>query len=395
MKRVLFMVGSMNIGGVEKSLLSLLSVLPKGKFDITILLLEKKGVFLEYIPDWVNVKEVKWFRNVMPIIMQPPNQTVKGYLNFRQWFKIPSFIFSYLLSKKFNDRYYYYKEVFKDVPYNTNLYDIAISYAGPTDIIDFYIANKVKATKKISWVHFDVSKHLINEKLYKKIYNVFDKVFVVSKEAKKRLIEKVPTVENKAEIFNNIISFDLINKMSAENVYFDERFKGTKILTVGRLSKEKGQDLAIKALAKLLKEGYEVRWYCVGDGNDRKIYEKLIEEYNLKSDFILLGSTPNPYPYIANADIYVQTSRHEGYCLTIAEAKCLKKTIVTTNFIGAYEQIVDGETGFIVECNEETLYRKIKYLIDNKEECIKVSQNLSKDKIDTTEEVQKLINYIM
>ena len=80
-------------------------------------------------------------------------------------------------------------------------------------------------------------------------------------------------------------------------------------------------------------DGYKVKWYCVGDGNARKEYEELIKERKLEGDFILLGAIPNPYPYMKNADIYVQTSRHEGYCLTLAEAKCLCKFIISTNFI--------------------------------------------------------------
>ena len=182
--------------------------------------------------------------------------------------------------------------------------------------------------------------------------------------------------------------------MSKETVEFDEGYKGTKIVTVGRLSKEKGQDIAIKVLCKLRKDGYDVRWYCIGDGNYRNEYEILIEKYGLKDDFILLGAKSNPYPYMAKADIYVQTSRHEGYCLTLAEAKCLSKPIVTTNFIGAYEQIEDGHTGFIVGCNEEELYIKIKYLLDNKIEQDKLRENLSSNNFDTKEEIQKLFNYI-
>ena len=360
MKKILFMVSNMNIGGVEKSLLSLLSVIPKEKYDITILVLEKKGGFLEYIPDWVRVEEATWFKKINPIIMQPPQQTIKDYYNNKKYTKIPSFIWAYFVSKQFNNRFFYYKQVFKNVPSNSNIYDVAIAYQGPTDMIDYYIANKVKATKKISWVHFDVSKHLINEKLYNKLYKNLDKVFVVSKEAKRRLLEKIPSVESKANVFRNIVPNHLINEMSKEAAEFDDEYKGTKIVTVGRLSLEKGQDLAIKTLSKLRKDGYEVRWYCIGDGNHRKGYEILIEKYGLKDDFLLLGAKTNPYSYMAKADIYVQPSRHEGYCLTLAEAKCLAKPIVTTNFIGAYEQIEDGYTGFIVECDEEELYRKIK-----------------------------------
>ncbi|TCN22201.1 glycosyltransferase [Mesobacillus foraminis] len=378
MKKVLFMLSSMNVGGVEKSFLSLLSTFPKNQYKVTLLLLEKKGDFLELIPNWVKIEEVEWYTSIKPIIMQSPHQTVKGYLKNLQPQRVPGFITAYLLSKYLDDRYTYYEHVIKNIPNNKTIYDIAISYQGPTDIIDFYIANKVEARKKISWVHFDVSKYYINKNLYLKLYSKFDQLNVVSKLARKELINLFPSISNKVKVFPNIVETRVIQSMSKEIIEFDDNYKGIKILTVGRLSVEKGQDFAILALSKLRKLGYDVRWYCIGEGKYREQLEVMVKEHNLEKEFVLLGSTSNPYPYIAKADIYVQTSRHEGYCLTLAEAKCLAKPIVTTNFIGAYEQIRDGENGFIVQMNDKEIYRGVKNLIDNSEIRRKFSENLSK-----------------
>ena len=394
MKKILFMISSMNIGGVEKSLLSLLSAIPKDKYEITILTLDKKGGFLEYIPNNVKLIEAEWFKYIKPIIMDSPQNIIKRYIKNYEFLKILSFIYSYFKTKKTNDRYIYYKHVLKSIPECKEKYDAAIAYAGPTEIIDAYISRKVKAEKKIAWVHFDISKHKINKKLYNNLYERFDKIFAVSNECKKKLDEIIPAVRNKSEVLFNIVSEDLINEMSESYVDFDDNYKGIKIITVGRLSKEKGQDLAIKALAKLKKDRYDVKWYCIGEGNSRQEFEQLIKEYKLEENFLLLGATSNPYPYIKNADIYVQTSRHEGYCLTLAEAKALNKPIVTTNFIGAYEQIKDNENGIIVNCNENDLADAIKKLIGKKEICSRFSNKLREEKIDTTSEISKLLNYI-
>ena len=393
-KKILFMVSSMNIGGVEKSLLSLLAVIPKEKYEITILTLDKKGGFLEYIPNNVKLIEAEWFKYIKPIIMDSPQNIIKRYIKNYEFLKILSFIYSYFKTKKTNDRYIYYKHVLKSIPECKEKYDVAIAYAGPTEIIDAYISHKVKAEKKIAWVHFDISKHKINKKLYNNLYERFNKIFAVSNVCKKKLDEIMPAVRNKSEVLLNIVSENLINEMSESNIDFDDNYKGIKIITVGRLSKEKGQDLAIKALAKLKKDRYDVKWYCIGEGNSRQEFEQLIKEYNLENDFLLLGATSNPYPYIKNADIYVQTSRHEGYCLTLAEAKVLNKPIVTTNFIGAYEQIKNNENGFIVSCNENDLADAIRNLIDEKKFCSKFSKKLREEKIDTTNEVNKLLDYI-
>ncbi|MFC3904125.1 glycosyltransferase [Clostridium disporicum] len=393
-KKVLFMVSSMNIGGVEKSLLSLLSVIPKDKYDVTILTLEKKGGFLGYIPSHIRIEEATWFKDIKPIIMESPQSTLKRYLAKGKLFKIPSFVYSYYKSKNTGDRYIYYKNILKSIPDNEEIYDVAIAYAGPTEIIDAYIGYKVNAKKKIGWIHFDISKHNINEKLYKTLYEKFNKIFVVSNEANKKLNEIIPNTVGKSEVLLNIISKDLVCNMASEEIDFDDKFDGIKIVTVGRLSREKGQDLAINALLKLKQDGYKVRWYCVGEGNARDEYEKLIKEKNLEGNFILLGANPNPYPYIKKSDIYVQTSRHEGYCLTLAEAKCLCKPIVTTNFIGAYEQIKNKINGFIVNQNEDDIYEKIKFIIDNNYIRDKFISNLNNTTLNTVDNVNKLLDYI-
>lgn len=208
------------------------------------------------------------------------------------------------------------------------------------------------------------------------------------------MIEKIPSDEHKIEVFKNIISSESIKEMAQEKEEFDSEFKGTKIVTVGRLSKEKGQDIAIKVLANLIKNGYNVRWYCIGDGVDKKAYENLIEEYGLTSEFILLGSKENPYPYIKMADIYVQPSRHEGFCLTLAEARYLQKPIITTDFSGSYEQITDNYDGFIVRVDEDELYEKIKFLLNNPGKSNEFTMNLRKINANRLNEVSKLYKFI-
>lgn len=393
-KKILFMVGSMSIGGVEKSLLSLLEVIPNDKYDITLLLLERRGEFLKCIPEHIKVKEAEWFKGIKPIIMESPQNIIKRYLKQGKILKIPTFIYSYHKAKNTNNRYIYYKNILKSIPYNYEFYDVAIAYSGPTEIIDAYITHKVNANKKIGWIHFDISKHKINKQLYEILYEKFNKIYVVSKEANKKLNEIIPSTIGKSEVLLNVISKDLIFELANKEVEFDKQFYGIKILTVGRLSKEKGQDLAINVLYRLKKDGYKVRWYCVGDGISKKEYENLIKEKKLEENFVLLGEKVNPYPYIKNADIYVQPSRHEGYCLTLAEAKCLCKPIVSTNFIGAYEQIENGFNGFIVESDEYKLYEKVKYIIDNKDIRNRIINNLKMDTLNNSNNIDKLLDYI-
>ncbi|MEH7464868.1 glycosyltransferase, partial [Bacillus thuringiensis] len=298
--------------------------------------------------------------------------------------------FLYLLSKVMKDRSIFFKYVLRDFPVMDNQYDVAVAYAGPMDFISYFVVNKIAAKKKVQWIHFDVTKIYFNKIFSSKIYNKFDKVFVVSDEARSKLIGMIPSLKKKTEVFSNIVSSKLIHNQTKEGKGFYDKYTGLRILTVGRLASEKGQDLAIRVLARLIRDGYKVKWYCLGEGASRKKYEQLIVECDLKDKFVLLGADPNPYPYIEQCDIYVQPSRYEGYCITLAEARCLHKAIVTTNFTGAKEQIKDGKTGLIVNVDENEIYEAVKKLINNHDLCRYFSGNLAKEHFDTAYEMNRL-----
>lgn len=157
-----------------------------------------------------------------------------------------------------------------------------------------------------------------------------------------------------------------IKKQALEENVFKDSFSGITIVTVARLSIEKGQDMIPEITRKLLDDGLSIRWYCIGEGELRETIEDNIEKYNVNENVMLLGNKENPYPYINECDIYVQTSRSECYCTTVMEAKCLKKPIVITEVNGSSEQIENGKNGLIVKCNVEDIYLGIYKLISNK-----------------------------
>ena len=111
-----------------------------------------------------------------------------------------------------------------------------------------------------------------------------------------------------------------------------------------------------------------------GEGDFRSDIEKEIEKYNLKDCFILLGNCKNPYAYIKNADICVQPSSYEGYSVAVFEEKYFKKPVVVTNIPSNFEMIRDKENGIIVERKSDDIYRGVKYLLDNPEDCRRIAQ---------------------
>ncbi|MGG2060239.1 glycosyltransferase [Priestia megaterium] len=391
-KKIVFMIINMNVGGTEKALLNMISEIPKDKYDITILMLEEYGGFLNSIPREVNVEYLNEYKKIKDVLNNPPHITSLNL--FKKGKVLEAFKLSivHLLSKITKDRSIFFQHVLKKYPVLKGEYDMAVAYAGPMDFISYFIVNNIRAKKKIQWVHFDITKIGFNKQFASKIYNKFDKIFVVSEEARSKFVKMVPQLKEKSEVFLNIVSPNIIHNQSKEGKGFKDSFDGLRILTVGRLTIEKGQDLAIQALSKLIKHGYKVKWYCIGEGNSKGKYEKLVERYNLHEHFIFLGANPNPHPYINQCDIYVQPSRYEGYCITIMEARCLKKPIVTTDVNGAREQIVNEENGLIVGIDENEIYKAVEKLINSKELRNKFSSNLSNENFNSAIEMKKLFN---
>ena len=116
----------------------------------------------------------------------------------------------------------------------------------------------------------------------------------------------------------------------------------------------------------------------------------MVAEKKLTETFIFAGGQDNPYPYFKYCDIYVQPSRFEGYCITVAEARVFRKPIVATDFDGAREQLKDNETGVIVPCTVERIAEAVEKLLTSRDLQEKFSVNLSKEKIDSQAKVLEL-----
>ncbi|MCM3574704.1 glycosyltransferase [Mesobacillus subterraneus] len=378
-KKVLFMVISMNVGGTEKALLNMISMMPKKEYDITIQMLEKKGGFIKSIPEWVKIKTLDEYKKIKEILNDPPPRVIMGLLKKRKLLTAFIMLILYSLTHLTKERSILYQYLLRNIRFKEE-YDVAVAYAGPMDFISYFVVKKIKAKLKYQWIHFDITKVGFNPYFARKIYRKFNNIFVVSKEGQTKLLNTIPNLKNKTETFYNVLLKEEIQRMADQGQGFQDNFNGIRILTVGRLSIEKGQDITIPVLSKLRHEGYDVKWYCIGEGKARKEYEKLISDFNVRNEFILLGTNPNPYPFMKECDLYVQPSRHEGYCITLGEAMSLNIPIICTDFTGAKEQIKHNINGVLVNFNQEQLYQEIKRIIDDKKfrkELIENSKSLS------------------
>ena len=335
----------MVLGGVETELITILSRFDKTEYDITLLLLyEQDKSVIEKIPEGVKVVNLGINRRYY----------CSG-LSGLVWERLRRFELGSALGLCA-------KKIFSSSPTGANVnidkiptlegeWDVAVCYHIHSPIMMRYVADKVKAKRKIGWVHNDFSTTHYDIAKYESWLNKYDAFAAVSERLCKELIERCPSLRDKAEVVHNIVDERLILERSKKTEELDERFaggEGVKLLTVGRFVEQKGFDIAVEA-AKILKEReLNFTWYIIGYGAEEENIRALVEKYNLGDRFIILGRRDNPYIYMAGCDLYVQPSRHEGYPITLCEALALDKTVLCTDFAGARELIESEDDGVVV-----------------------------------------------
>lgn len=354
-KKVFFLVFSLNVGGVEKSLINLLSFLPAECYDIHVGLVWPEGKLMDLLQPNIKVNVIYDLSERWKELNDPPLKTIKKYFFSCCFLKAMIAFWIYLKCKLSGSFFWWTDYVLANSNGILEMFDLAIAYAGPATDIDYYICKKVQAKKKIGWVHFDISKFGIDKKTINQLYKQYERIFVVSETGKALFDQVFPQFKRKAEVFHNIVSPILVKKSAATGETFRDCFNGKRILTVGRISPEKGQLFAIYALRILVDKGYNIRWYFIGEGSDMIYCKNVAERLRLSEYVVFLGTKMNPYAFMRDCDIYMQPSRHEGFCITLAEALCFGNPIVATDFTGAREQLVDRENGFVVGMDAEAI----------------------------------------
>jgi glycosyltransferase involved in cell wall biosynthesis len=225
------------------------------------------------------------------------------------------------------------------------------------------------------------------------VYRKFDKIFCVSPSVCVRFLKDFPELGNIVESYKNLLLPQQIQKLSEETVTEKIDSKVVNIATVGRVSKEKGQEMIPSVIKMLQDRGVKVFWYIVGDGDDLDRIKEISCEYGVADSICFVGSKSNPYPYMKMCDIYVQPSYTEGYCLTVCEAAILGKPIVLTE-IAAAEILENGKTAIVVKPNINSITDGIEKLIFQPEIKRNLIKNLAELDLSNSQEIDKLLRII-
>lgn len=352
MKKMLIVMMHLGMGGAEKSLVNFLNELSPEDCMVDLLLFKKEGVLLEQIPKWINIIDTP--RDLAVLYGSQPQKAKEILLSMiRLYGTVCAIIKTHNSGRKQFVRWksYYTKHISK----LEKTYDIAVSYVSG-EIMN-YVVEKVDATFKATWVHTDYKASNGCPEDDEFYFDKLNKVITISDSCVDSIKNSFASeiIKRKVICLPNIVSASFIKQLA--EVQIDDSYQkhqSLKILSIGRLEKVKGFDMAIEAAKKLNEDNIDFEWLIIGEGSERKNLETLIDRFKLHNRVRLLGLKDNPYTYLKDCDIVVQTSRFEGKSIALDEAKIFGKPIVSTNYPTVYDQLSDDE-GIITEMNPKSI----------------------------------------
>lgn len=392
--RLLIYIHYLEIGGAERSLLGLLDALDPERVDIDLLVNQHTGEFMPLVPGYVNLlpqlPEYSAIERPIKDIVREGHFIIAlrrlwGKYQHRRHAKSAG----YPVADESILQY-----VFGSVtPALRNLsylgeYDLAISFLCPHNIV----LRKVKARKKVCWIHTDYSKVYINPANELPVWGGYDKIVSISEDVTEAFCGVFPSLRDKIIGIENILSPDFIRRqadMETVDAEIPRLQDGVNILSIGRFSVAKRFEAVPQICRILLDKGLKFKWYIIGYGHDGEI-RRNIERYNVADTLILLGKKSNPYPYIKACDVYAQPSIFEGKSVTVREAQILGKPPVITAYTTAGSQVNDGVDGCIVPLDIEGCAQGIYDFIHDEKGCRTISKNLAGNDFGNRAEIEKI-----
>tara|TARA_B110000090_G_scaffold55594_1_gene63402 strand:+ start:3577 stop:4794 length:1218 start_codon:yes stop_codon:yes gene_type:complete len=394
-KKLLFVNESLALAGGEKSLIALLSKLDPNKYEIDLQLFKYGKELDAFIPEHVNILPPLpytqfvtkgWFKNIGTLI----NLSTIGFFISKLTYSINIRRGAYNHPEKSQ---IYWKAAANSLTVSNKKYDVAIAYA--QGIPTYYVIDKTEAKRKIAWVNTNVDFPPLNKIFQKSYYKKYDVIVPVSEITKEHLNNVFPQLRSKYYTIYDMIDYaSILNMASLKTVNFNKKI--FNILTVSRLNQYmKGFDITLQ-VCKILKErGVIFHWYVLGEGSYREKIQEFVAVNKLESFITLLGTNSNPYPYYKSADLYVQTSRKEGFGISIAEARLLNLPVVTTRFDTVFMQMVHGKNGLVVDINATAVANAIELLMKNKQlynAIIEYQKQEQKENYESVKKFDRLIN---
>ena len=389
------------------SLIGLLHAIDYSHYDVDLFIYSHQGELMQFIPKEVNVlPEIPAYTNIENPIIEVLKKGFWGIAYAR-------------LKTKWQYRRYLKKnglegsdEVYRLMAENITPHLPSLENLGTYDLAINYLAlqqvtlQKVRAKKKICWIHTDYSTVHLNAAEEVKVWGAFDYIVSISPAVTKAFLNTFPSLKDKIIEVENILSTEFVRKR-AELISQIEVAKEmpkeegvVNLLSIGRFCEAKNYDNVpdilkrINSKFKIQNSKLKVKWFIIGWGTDEALIRQKIEEAGMHDYVILLGKKNNPYPYIKACDIYCQPSRFEGKSITVREAQMLCKPVVITNYLTAKSQLEDGVDGIIVPLDNDDCAAGLAEVILHIDKMTSIVSNLKRRDYGNKEEISKLYNLI-
>lgn len=396
-KSILIFSHAMELGGAEKALLGLLETIDTVEYDVDLFLMRHAGELYRYIPENIHIlpEKPEYASLAVPIA----EVLKKGQLRVA-WGRLQG---KHRAKKRVQELKlsadndvaleYSHKYTASAMPeISDKEYDLAISFLTP----HYFIAQKVRAKKKIAWIHTDYSVVSVDRESQLQMWRQYDVIASISESVTESFLQKFPELQKKVQLIENMMPVKYMSKMS-EAFSPDNEMPSdgsVRLLSIGRFCTAKNFDNVPFICKALIEKGLNVKWYLIGFGGGETLIREKINEAGLQEHVIILGKKENPYPYIMACDIYVQPSRYEGKCVSVIEAQILNKPVVITNYATASSQLEDGVDGVIVPMDNEKCAEGIAAVIRNKELRRQLSEITKKRDYSNAKAVEKIYHLL-
>lgn len=379
-KKILFIISNMETGGVSKSMTSLMNVIDRERYDVSLMIVSPTGAFIELLPqDLRLITNPVW--SALTSRIEGSWQLLKtGHplLAIGNCLRLTVSLFSKAKAGEM---------IAWMMPAIDEEFDTVIDFNGQQQL--YYMVGKLKARKKITFFHSDYAKWSYYYNADKKYFTKADHIFTISELCINSLKHFFPEASGKIGLMENITSLPLIENMASMDIHDMDKNK-FKLLTVGHVCENKGILWAIDAADILKKHGVDFHWYFLGTIDSPDCYNKLIAQAGLESHITFLGIRTNPYPYIRHATLIVHPSKFEGRSIALDEAKLLCKPIVVTKFSTVNDQFTDRHNASICEMNPESIANAIEELLNDNNLQQRYIENLLAERHDNSSEIEKL-----
>lgn len=379
--KILFTIGVIDNGGVSKSLLTLLSVIDKEQYVVSLLIAGHDCGRNKDIPKGIKVIEDN--------VMADTVSGIRGLNGLLRGGHLLIFLGSVvrLILSKFNKGWagWWLSRLMPVV--TQEKYDLIVDYNGQHML--YYMMDKLNGKKKVTFFHSDYKKWRYYESMDRRYFKKVDKIFTISDSCVNSLKEIFPEIAEKVMLMENISSPTYIQQQANEPIAWYRNHKHV-LLTLGHVCKNKGSDLAMLVAKRLKDVEIDYEWLFLGTVSNDLDYRGIVRKEGLTENVSFLGNVKNPYPYIRQADVFVHLSRYEGRSIALDEAKILCKPIVVTNFSSVGDQFADGLNASICNMDVDDATEKIVTLIKNDSLRQRYSDNLRKELRDNSSEVNKI-----